>query len=291
MYAIAESYDIAYSYTTMRKLQKIDAKKSLGQHFLTSPVVPGWMCDAADINPGDIVLEIGPGTGVLTAELLRRGAVVVALEADTRAITVLTETFTEEIASKKLLLFHTDVRTLDLDTIPQIVDQKFKVVANIPYYLSGLLFRTFLESDIQPTDLVYLVQKEVAKRGCSDISTGEKESLLSLSLQVYGTPKYVKTVSRGHFTPPPKVDSGIIAVRNISKKNFTEVPESLFFNILHLGFGQKRKQLLGNLTKQYDRELLTHTFSTAQVPVSARAEDVPLEKWLSLVKLLATHNS
>ena len=275
----------------MHKLQKIDAKKSLGQHFLTSPVVPGWMCDAADIIPGDIVLEIGPGTGVLTAELLRREAVVVALEADARAITALEETFIEEIASGKLILLHTDVRTLDLGTVPHIVDQKFKVVANIPYYLSGLLFRTFLESDIQPTDLVYLVQKEVAKRGCSNISIGEKESLLSLSLQVYGTPKYVKTVSRGHFTPPPKVDSGIIAVRNISKENFVEVPESLFFNTLHLGFGQKRKQLLGNLTKQYDRNLLTHIFSTAQIPVSARAEDVPLEKWLTLVKLLATHSS
>ncbi|MFT7507132.1 MAG: 16S rRNA (adenine1518-N6/adenine1519-N6)-dimethyltransferase [Acidimicrobiales bacterium] len=274
----------------MADIQKINAKKSLGQHFLTSAVVPSWMCDAADITSNDTVLEIGPGTGVLTNELLKRGATVVALEADTRAIEALQTTFKDEITSGTLILHHTDVRTLDLAKLPHISNHSFKVVANIPYYLSGLLFRMFLESAIQPTDLVYLVQKEVAKRATSNISKGEKESLLSLSVQAYGTPKYVKTVTRGHFTPPPKVDSGIIAIRNISKNNFKDIDESLFFNILHLGFGQKRKQLLGNLTKQYDRELLTHTFSTVDIPVSIRAEDVPLEKWLILVESLVAHS-
>tara|TARA_B100000745_G_scaffold69441_1_gene41399 strand:+ start:319 stop:1143 length:825 start_codon:yes stop_codon:yes gene_type:complete len=274
----------------MSDIKKIDAKKSLGQHFLTSPVVPGWMCDAADIQEGDIVLEIGPGTGVLTAELLLRGATVVALEADVRAISALQTTFAQDISSGKLIVLHTDVRALDLASIPHIANQQYKVVANIPYYLSGFLFRAFLESDMQPTDLIYLVQKEVAKRGCSNISMGEKESLLSLSLQVYGTPSYVKTVSKGHFTPPPKVDSGIIAVRNISKENFTDISQSLFFEVLHLGFGQKRKQLLGNLAKQYNRELLTHIFSTANIPVSARAEDIPLNKWLILATQLTAHS-
>ena len=273
----------------MHKLLKIDAKKSLGQHFLTSPVVPGWMCDAADISHNDIVLEIGPGTGVLTSALLMRGAQVIALETDERAGAALTDSFCAELASSQLTLIHADIRKIDLSEISNLQDRQFKVVANIPYYLSGLLFRTLLESTLQPSDLVYLVQKEVAKRGCSSISTGEKESLLSLSLQVYGTPRYVKTVSRGHFTPPPKVDSAIIAVRNISKKNFDNLSEALFFEILHLGFGQKRKQLLGNLAKHYDRELLTHSFSTAEIPVSARAEDIPLDKWLTLAKLLTTH--
>lgn len=270
----------------MKEIQKIDAKKSLGQHFLTSPVVPGWMCDAADVQSGDLVLEIGPGTGVLTRELLLRGATVVALEADARAIEALNETFAEEITAEKLILCNTDVRTLNLSEVPHIADHNFKVVANIPYYLSGFLFRTFLESTIQPTTLVYLVQKEVARRATSGISIGEKESLLSLSVSAYGEPHYVKTVSRGHFTPPPKVDSGIIAVRNISRENFKEVDETLFFKLLHFGFGQKRKQLLGNLAKQYNRETLTHIFSTADIPVSARAEDVSLEKWLMVTKLV-----
>ncbi len=273
----------------MVDIKKIDAKKSLGQHFLTSAVVPGWMCDAADVQKDDLVLEIGPGTGVLTKELLSRGATVIALEADTRAIAVLQDTFADALTQKQLILLHRDVRTLARTDLPQIAERNFKVVANIPYYLSGLLFRTFLELDTQPTDLVYLVQKEVAKRACSNISRGEKESLLSLSVQAYGNPTYVKTVSRGHFTPPPKVDSGIIAIRNINRHNFKTVDETLFFNVLHLGFGQKRKQLLGNLAKQYPREALIHMFSTAAIPVSARAEDVPLEKWLTLTSTLSAH--
>ena len=270
----------------MADIQKIDAKKSLGQHFLTSPIVPGWMCDAAEVTKGDLVLEIGPGTGVLTKELLLRGATVAALEADGRAIEVLHETFSKEITTKQLILEQCDVRTLDMHALPLISNQNFKVVANIPYYLSGYLFRTLLSSDVQPTDLVYLVQKEVAKRAAGSISSGEKESLLSLSVAVYGSPTYVKTVSRGHFTPPPNVDSAIVSVRNISKENFIEVDEALFFNVLHIGFGQKRKQLLGNLAKQYNRKELIHIFSTVNIPVSARAEDVPLEKWLHLVRLL-----
>jgi len=271
----------------MSTIQKIFAKKSLGQHFLTSAVVPMWMCDAAYVTSDDIVLEIGPGTGVLTKEILKRGATIVALETDLRAINVLQETFADEIAEGNLILHHTDVRTLNLSTLPFISDHSFKVVANIPYYLSGFLFRAFLESPIQPTDLVYLVQKEVAKRITTDLTKGEKESLLSLSVKVYGDPKYVKTVTRGHFTPPPKVDSGIIAIRNITRDNFKNIEESLFFNIIHLGFGQKRKQLLGNLSKQYPRDTLTNIFSTIDIPISARAEDIPLEKWLSLAQKLS----
>jgi len=272
----------------MYELKKIEAKKSLGQHFLKSDVVPSWMCDAASIAPSDIVLEIGPGTGVLTQELLKRGATVIALEADTRALQALHEAFPAEIASKKLQLHHTDVRTLDLSLISGIKDRQYKVVANIPYYLSGHLFRSFLESTIQPKSLVFLVQKEVAKRITEDISRKGKESILSLSVKAYGTPSYVKTVSKGHFTPPPKIDSAIILIEDISRKNFKNISEELFFELLHLGFGQKRKQLLGNLSKKYSRNALVHVFSTLSLPVSTRAEDVSLQKWLSLVSVLQT---
>ena len=265
-------------------------KKSLGQHFLTSPVVPSWMCDAAVIVPGDSVLEIGPGTGVLTHELLKRGAKVIALEADTRALEVLETRFMDEVAAGNLILIHQDVRKLDLGTIPHIVDHAFKVVANIPYYLSGMLFRIFLQSPIQPTGVVYLVQKEVAKRITSDFSRGEKESLLSLSVKAYGKPTFVRTVGRGHFTPQPKVDSAIIAVQNITRDNFWNLEEAFFFKILHLGFGQKRKQLMGNLSKEFDRTLLTHIFSTLSLPLSTRAEDISVEIWLQLATQLSVHH-
>jgi 16S rRNA (adenine1518-N6/adenine1519-N6)-dimethyltransferase len=275
----------------MEEHTKFETKKSLGQHFLTSPVVPAWMCTAAGVTAGDIVLEIGPGTGVLTREILARGARIIALEADTRAIAVLKETFAAEIESGALTLHHRDVREMDLNDIKGLTDHGFKVVANIPYYLSGMLFRIFLESGLQPKSLVYLVQKEVAKRITSDLKRKEKESILSLSVKAYGTPEYVKTVSRGHFSPAPKVDSAIIAVRNIHRDNFKELDESLFFALLHIGFGQKRKQLIGNLSKHYDRSSLTHTFSTLSLPVSIRAEDVPLEMWLKLATAIGGYKS
>lgn len=270
-------------------MERFITKKSLGQHFLNSSAVPRWMCDAADLTEKEVVLEVGPGTGALTKELLARGAHVIALETDTRALKVLESTFAASIANGDLALIHTDVRTLDLTSMPELTDHHYKVVANIPYYLSGFLFRTFLESGVQPSTLVFLVQKEVAKRITSSISTGEKESLLSLSVKAFGEPSYVKTVSRNHFSPAPKVDSAIVAVRNISRENFTDVDQALFFKTLHLGFGQKRKQLLGNLSKQYSRALLTNIFSTLSLPVSVRAEDVPLEMWLTLVRTLQTH--
>ncbi|MDB9944375.1 16S rRNA (adenine(1518)-N(6)/adenine(1519)-N(6))-dimethyltransferase RsmA [bacterium] len=266
-------------------LKKIFAKKSLGQHFLNNEYVPSRMVDAANVSEGDVVLEIGPGTGVLTRELLNRGAHVIALEADERAVEALNESFESEITAKKLVIFHKDVRDGGLGELG-LIQHQYKLVANIPYYLSGKLFRTFLESDLQPSHLVFLVQKEVAVR----IARDEKESLLSLSIKAYGEPLYVQTVKRGNFTPPPKIDSAIISIANISHDRFGEVDESFFFEILHLGFAAKRKQLLGNLSKKFDRGLLTNIFSTLGIHLSTRGEDLPLEKWLKLVGEIQIHS-
>jgi 16S rRNA (adenine1518-N6/adenine1519-N6)-dimethyltransferase len=261
-------------------------KKSLGQHFLTSPVVPRWMCDAADIQEGDIVFEIGPGSGVLTKEILARGATVIALEADERAIAVLTDTFTETLTTGQLRMHHGDARKLDFATLG-LQNGQFKAVSNIPYYLSGQLFRQLLDSTCQPTDLVFLVQKEVAER----IARDEKESLLSLSVKVFGDPTYIKTVSAGHFTPKPDVDSAIVAVHSISTDRFSGLSRELFFDVIHLGFAQKRKQLLGNLAKFLEREVLINIFSTVGLAPDVRAEDVPLEVWLELVEQIAIHTN
>lgn len=258
--------------------EKFEHKKSLGQNFLNSDYVPKKMCAAASLETGDVVLEIGPGTGALTKELLARGATVIALEADIRAVEALKLTFAPELAAAQLTLHHHDARTLDVAQFG-LKNQEFKVVANIPYYLSGFLFRNLLEAPIQPKNLVFLVQKEVATRICKD----KKESLLSLSVKAYGKPTYICTVKRGHFTPPPKVDSAIVAISGISKDAFKNISEAVFFEILHLGFGQKRKQLLGNLSTSYSRDYLTKVFENLDISPTVRAEDIPLSAWVTLV--------
>ena len=262
--------------------EKFQHKKSLGQHFLNSDYVPKKMCDAGNIVASDVVLEIGPGTGVLTREILSRGAKVVAVEADARAIASIQETFALEVASGQLTIFHHDARTLDM-AIFGLLDQQFKIVANIPYYISGLLFRQCLESDIQPTDLVFLVQKEVAER----IAREEKESILSMSVKIFGDPTYICTVKRGHFTPPPAVDSAIIAIHNINKTRLQSISAEHFFNALHAAFGQKRKQIAGNLRSLYNKEAVLAQLSSMNITPTVRAEDLSIEQFLTLITNLS----
>jgi len=262
--------------------EQFQHKKSLGQHFLNSDYVPKKMCDAGSVAAGDIVLEIGPGTGVLTREILLRGASVVAVEADSRAIAALQETFAQEIADKQLTIFHHDARKLDMAAFG-LADQQFKVIANIPYYISGLLFRQCLESNIQPTDLVFLVQKEVAQR----IARDPKESILSMSVKIFGDPSYICTVKRGHFTPPPAVDSAIVAIHNINKTRLQSIPAETFFATLHVAFGQKRKQVAGNLRSLFPKEAIVSTLVAMGVVSTVRAEDLSIEQFIALITTLS----
>jgi 16S rRNA (adenine1518-N6/adenine1519-N6)-dimethyltransferase len=157
-------------------------------------------------------LEIGPGTGVLTRELLARGYQVTAVETDPRALYVLQDTFVAEVSKGALTLVEADARELNLKALG-FVDHSFSVIANIPYYLSGLLLRTLLAGSIQPKTLVFLMQKELVER----IARSAKSSLLSISVAVFGSPTYVQTIKRGHFQPPPAVDSAILLVKHINR--------------------------------------------------------------------------
>lgn len=261
--------------------EKFQHKKSLGQNFLTSAVVPRWLCEAAGLTAGEKVFEIGPGTGALTKELLAEGAVVTAVEADERALTILEETFEAEIKSGQLTLHHGDSRVITPFHLG-FTNHDFKVVANIPYYLSGFLFRTLLESEVQPQNLTFLIQKELAQR----IARDPKESILSLSIKAFGEPKYIKTVSRGHFNPAPKVDSAILSVYNINQNHFLDFPALFFFELLHLGLGNKRKQLVSNLSVNYDRSLLISILEELEQRPDIRGEDLSLNHWLALAKIL-----
>ncbi len=258
-------------------------KRSLGQNFLTSDVVPKWLCDAIPLPAGEIVLEIGPGTGALTRELLARNATVIAIEADERAIAILKKEFPDHLRSGQLTLYHDDARELDLKTL-KLTDHGYVVISNIPYYLSGFLLRQLLESDTQPKSLVFLMQKELVAR----IARDKKESLISLSVKAFGTPSYVQTVRRGHFNPIPKVDSAILAVEAISRHRLEGVPSAFFFSCLHLGLGSKRKQLIGNLSQKYNRSLLETYFEENKLSLSIRGEDLDLAAWVKLAQYLTT---
>lgn len=242
-------------------------KKSLGQHFLHSAHYLGAVADAADIKKGDTVLEIGPGEGALTAVLLARGAKVLAIEKDARLIPLLTEKFKD----KKFELIEGDALEIDLGV--NGAHSQYKVVGNIPYYITGALLRKFLSEQPQPSLVVFLMQKEVAER----IARSKKESILSLAVKAYGEPKYIKTVPRGAFVPPPRVDSAILKIENISRNNFAGAAhEARFFEIVKRGFGQKRKLLKSNL--------LPLIGARAETLGTVRAEDVPLAQWLELAR-------
>jgi len=264
-----------------RKLLKRDArpptsrpKKSLGQHFLMHARIAERIALTAGTAPDSVVLEIGPGTGILTRELLKLVQRVIAVEADAELSQKLKNDFADEIAAGRLELVCGDIRTFDISTLPK----KYALVANIPYYLTGKIFRMFLSSDNQPSAMTLLVQKEVAERivGNPEQSRGtrsKKESILSLSVKAYGTPKYEFTVPRGAFRPAPNVDSAVLTIRDISRKNFaTKAKENRFFALLHAGFAHKRKFVRSNLTEA--------GLPLRNIPEKARAEDLLLSDWL-----------
>ena len=254
-------------------------KKSLGQHFL-NPNYAKKVADAANITPGELVLEVGPGEGVLTRELLARGASVVAIEKDDRLLPVLEHAFSAEIASRRLEVVVTDALEFDPGQ-KGFFGRPYKIVANIPYYITGALLRQFLSATTLPKSMVLLLQKEVAER----IARSKKESILSLSIKAYGEPVYVQTVPRGAFSPAPEVDSAILLVRNISRQYFATMErERRYFDLLHAGFGQKRKLLKSNLEPIFGEKTAEYLTSTG-IPLNARAEDVPMEQWVELAKL------
>jgi len=259
------------------------AKKHLGQHFLTSKAALRDMLDAADVQNEDTILEIGPGKGVLTRALLETGARVVAIETDTDMLELLQETFAQEIRDHRLTLVGADILDVSLNTAtlsntPYNITGEYKVVANIPYYITGEIIRRFLVAQMHPKSMTVLVQKEVAER----IARSKKETVLSLSVKVYGTPRYVSTVPARYFSPAPKVDSAILHIDTISKKFFQEISEERFFKVVKAGFSSKRKKLINNLSVFGSKEKLAQTLREFGLHENLRAEEVSLEEWRKL---------
>ncbi len=264
------------------------AKKSLGQNFLKSGKALGDIVRAGEVSADDVVLEIGPGKGALTEKLLENGAKVLAVEKDRDLIPFLSEKFASYIDSGKLQLIEADI--LDFNPISYKLEAKsYKLVGNIPYYITGAIIRKFLESDFQPLLAVFLVQKEVAERIVArpGRSGDKKESILSLSVKAYGEPKLVAKVPKRYFTPEPKVDSAVLLINNISKKNFRNLTEEDFFFVVKSAFGQKRKTMLKNLSGAgISKENLVFTAENMNLDPKIRAEDLTIDQFLALSKAL-----
>ena len=256
------------------------AKKSLGQHFLRSTRALDKIIESGNLHEGEVVLEIGPGEGVLTKRLLATGVSVLAIEKDDELFQSLKKEFGGEIKRGNLILEHGDV--LDWNPIKPIA-KSYKLVANIPYNITGAILQKFLGGTHQPERMVLLVQDEVAKR---IVAREGKESILSISVKVYGTPRYVEKVLAGSFAPAPEVNSAIISIENISKKFFTNLDEEKFFTLVKTGFSSKRKKLSSNLSLIVDKEEVRKAFQELNLNENIRAEDVNTETWGKIAERL-----
>ncbi len=238
------------------------------------------MIKAAELADKDTVLEIGPGKGALTKELLRSGAKVVAVEKDKELLPLLKEKFASEIHKGQLTLMDADIKDIikDRSFLARLDD--YKLVANIPYYITGELLRMFLSGQVKPKLVVFLVQKEVAQRVVS-----QKESILSLSVKFYGEPELVAGVSSRCFIPEPKVDSAILKIKLKNSLPYLDY-ETLFFKVLHAAFSSKRKKLLNNLHGICPKGKLAVFLKGQNIKDTVRAEELNLNEFLKLVSFI-----
>lgn len=249
----------------------------LGQHFLIHSWAARALAHAATPRSNETILEIGPGKGVLTKELLSFGPVV-AVEKDESLVRILRETFATEIASGQLRIVSDDVRNISPEALGLT---HYILAANIPYYITGEIIRQFLTATPQPRTMVLLVQKEVAQRIVS-----EKGSILSISVKAFGVPRIVEKVSKKHFSPPPSVDSAILAIENISRDFFDNLDEGHFFTVVRAGFASKRKFVANNLAVAFEKEKVGAALAAAAVPEKARAEDLTLPQWKKIAQAI-----
>jgi len=260
------------------KKYKIKPSRRLGQNFLIDKKVLRKIIKAAGLKADDVVLEIGPGVGSITRELAKRAKEVIAVEKDPK----MTEALKESIkGAKNVKILTEDVLKFKLSDLDL---QAFKVVANIPYYLTSHLIRKLLETENPPELMVLVIQKEVAQRICAK---APKMNLLAVSVQFYAQPKIVSYVSRNSFLPKPRVDSAIIKIKPRPLPN--PLPKSdlnKFFKILRGGFSQPRKQLLNSLSQglNLDKETIRIWLLENGIQPSQRPESLKIRDWINLTR-------
>lgn len=255
----------------------MEPKKSLGQHWLHDDASLDAMLAAADVQAGDAVLEIGPGLGTLTAKLAARARQVVAVEFDE----ALARSLPQRVPAANLAVVHQDILRFDLTSLPP----NYKVVANIPYYLTSKLLRVLCESANHFSQAALLVQKEVAERVCA--RPGEM-SLLAVSVQFYAEASLGQVVPAALFTPPPKVDSQILRLAWRPHPLFADVVPGQFFRLVKAGFSQRRKTLLNSLSAglHLERSQTTELLEQAGIASTTRAQALDLQDWHRLYQAM-----
>jgi len=264
---------------TKALLRRFDlrAKKGLGQHFLVDDGVLGTIIEAAELSPNDLVVEVGPGLGILTEELAKRAGKVIAIEVDSKLASALSQSLSH---LSNLSIVNVDVLQVELRELG-VANFGYKVVANLPYYIAAPVLRHFLESTVKPQRMVIMVQKEVAQ---SIAAAPGKMSILSIAVQFYGKPTIVAYVSARSFYPAPKVDSAILSI-DVYQQPIAEVEDvARFFHLVRAGFSAPRKQLRNALALglSLPSESAAALLNRAQISPKRRAETLTIEEWTQL---------
>jgi 16S rRNA (adenine1518-N6/adenine1519-N6)-dimethyltransferase len=261
----------------------IQPKKGLAQHFLVAQEALRKIIAAGELSFDDVVVEVGPGLGALTGELLRRAGQVVAVELDEKLCAFLQQRFQE---AGNLTVVHQDV--LAFSPRDFVGNRPYKVIANLPYYLAAAAVRHFLEALPQPGLLVVTIQKEVAQ---GMVARPGAMSILSVGVQFYGSPKIVAVLSPQSFYPAPKVESAVVTIRVLPKPAIDVEDPGHFFAVVKAGFSAPRKQLRNALAQGLG--LNTGTASdllrTASLDATRRAETLALEEWGRLYRVVVQH--
>ena len=264
----------------MIRKYKIRPNKRLGQNFLISKTILREIIKAVSLKPSDIILEIGPGLGILTRELAKKVKKVLAVEKDKKLTDILKKELDND-KIKNIQVINQDILKFEPSSFN--LKEPYKLVANLPYYITGPVIRMFLESTKPPQLMVLMVQKEVGKRICAQ---PPKMSKLAVFSQFYGKPEIVKFVSKKSFRPQPKVDSVILRIKPLvlTDKRLIKTNRKLFSKIVRAGFSQPRKQLINNFSKSLDlsREKVEKWLKGNKIQPSRRAESLTVENWIDL---------
>ncbi|MFC2049885.1 16S rRNA (adenine(1518)-N(6)/adenine(1519)-N(6))-dimethyltransferase RsmA [Chloroflexota bacterium] len=261
----------------------LKARKSLGQHFLADASVLQTIVEAAELSSADTVIEVGPGLGILTAELIKRAGSVIAVELDTKLASLLGR----RLASPaNLRVINADVLEVSPSELLEGTSH-YKVVANLPYYITSPVLRYFVEASPKPSLMVVMVQKEV---GEAIVAEPGKMSLLAVSLQVYSKPRIISHVSAQCFYPQPKVDSVIMRFDLLPETAVKVADMDGFFDLVRAGFSSPRKQLHNSLAHSLGMKPaeIILLVEGANIDSKRRAETLSLEEWVRLYEVLET---